>query len=127
MVMNGPIGETILDGKHFERIESLIADGEYYGMQTFDQSLVALYRRGLIERDAALAHASSAPTLRLQLEAADRDRMSGVSAPPPPRVGAGLPGPAASMPPPPPMSAPVDPERYAVPSGPGAYPPPPPG
>ena len=31
-------------------IESIIADGEYYGMQTFDQSLLGLYEKGLIYR-----------------------------------------------------------------------------
>ena len=138
MVMNGPIGEAILDGKHFDRIESLMAEGEYYGMQTFDQSLVGLYRRGLIEREAALAHATSAPTLRLELEAADRDRMSGVSLPPPrpsaiasaatPPMAAPTSPPMAppvGAPLPPPSSPPVETERIPAPTSPAASPLPP--
>ena len=36
------------------RIEQIIADGEYYGMQTFDQSLAQLSRRGTITLQEAL-------------------------------------------------------------------------
>src|SRR3954449_2592321 len=43
-------------------------------MQTFDQSLLNLYRRGLVDRDAALHHATSAPALRIELEQVDRTR-----------------------------------------------------
>lgn len=49
-------------------------DGEYCGMQTFDQAIARLYDRGLVERDVALDHASYAPALRVELERADRER-----------------------------------------------------
>jgi len=42
-------------------IESIIAEGSYYGMQTFDQSLLGLYRNGTIDLREAIA-ASTLPT-----------------------------------------------------------------
>ncbi len=73
LVANHAAAEAVAEGDE-ERLEAVIRDGEYYDMQTFDQSLVALYRRGLVSREAALHHASSAPTLRVQLEQVDRER-----------------------------------------------------
>jgi Tfp pilus assembly ATPase PilU len=58
-----------------------MSDGEYYGMQTFDQSIARLYDRGLVDREVALDHASYAPALRLELERADRERDRPVAAP----------------------------------------------
>jgi Tfp pilus assembly ATPase PilU len=43
-------------------------------MQTCDQSLAGLYRRGMIDRDAALANATFEPGLRVALETADHER-----------------------------------------------------
>ena len=48
--------------------------GELYGMQTFDQSLVQLYRNGLVERTDAVAHASAPGEMRFSLDRADVDR-----------------------------------------------------
>jgi twitching motility protein PilT len=81
LVVNNGAAEALGDGK-VDRLEQVMRDGEYYDMQTFDQSLLALYRRGLVERDAALQHATSAPALRVELEQVDRER--GLAAPPPP-------------------------------------------
>jgi len=78
-------------------------EGEYYEMQTFDQSLLNLYRRGLVERDAALHHATSAPALRIDLEQVDRTRGEGLSTP----ASALLPPPPAGRPMPPPGGMPV--------------------
>jgi twitching motility protein PilT len=74
LVANAPVTEALADPDGAARLDALVADGEFWGMQTFDQSLAALYRRGLVERDVAVAHATYAPTLRMALEAADRDR-----------------------------------------------------
>jgi twitching motility protein PilT len=108
LVVNSAASEALGEGK-FDRLEQIMRDGEYYDMQTFDQSLLSLYRRGLVERDAALSHATSAPALRVELEQVDRARGragghlvgaatggSTVSLPPPP----GAPLPAAPPPPP---------------------------
>jgi len=60
MVNNGRIADRILDPVRTAEINEIIADGDYYGMQTFDQSLLGLVRQGLITIDDAL-HASSQP------------------------------------------------------------------
>jgi twitching motility protein PilT len=60
MVNNGRIADRILDPVRTSEIHEIIAEGEYYGMQTFDQSLLGLVRQGLITIDDAL-HASSQP------------------------------------------------------------------
>ena len=49
-------------------IAEIIADGEYYGMQTFDQSLLALYQRGAIDLREALAASTRPHDLRLLIE-----------------------------------------------------------
>jgi Tfp pilus assembly pilus retraction ATPase PilT len=53
-------------------LAALIATGEMWGMQTFDQSLANLYERGLVTREDALAHAAYAPGLMIRLDDADR-------------------------------------------------------
>jgi hypothetical protein len=85
--------------------------GELYGMQTFDQSLVQLYRNGLVERADAVAHASAPGEMRFALDRADLERERAAVAPAPPaRPAPPAPPdrpPAASSAPPPPAAAPV--------------------
>lgn len=81
LVVNGPVAQAIADGRDANRLEQFMSDGEYYGMQTFDQAIARLYTRGLVDRDVALDHASYAPALRLELERTDRERDQPVSAP----------------------------------------------
>ncbi len=50
------IVELIREGK-IEEIEYYIKDGSLYGMQTFDQALLILYKSGNITKDTALAYA----------------------------------------------------------------------
>ena len=51
-------------------LEQIIAEGEYYGMQTFDQSLFGLYKNGLIGLRDALAAATHPHDLRISLQQA---------------------------------------------------------
>jgi twitching motility protein PilT len=60
MVMNGRIADRILDSKKTSEIHSIIAEGEFYGMQTFDQSLLQLVKDGLVTAEDAM-HAASVP------------------------------------------------------------------
>ncbi len=60
MVMNGRIADRILDPKKTAEIHSIIAEGEFYGMQTFDQSLLGLVKEGLVTVEDAM-HAASVP------------------------------------------------------------------
>ena len=44
--MNGRIRDCILDAEKTHQILDIVAESDYYGMQTFDQALVKLYRGG---------------------------------------------------------------------------------
>jgi twitching motility protein PilT len=51
-------------------IPEIIAEGEFYGMQTFDQHLLELFEAGMVSMDDAM-HASSNPhDLRLAMRKA---------------------------------------------------------
>jgi twitching motility protein PilT len=72
MVVTGRIADRITDpasnGK--ETLEELIADGEYHGMQTFDQSLFSLFKSGEITLRSALAAATNPHDFRVALQSA---------------------------------------------------------
>ncbi|MDQ1427468.1 MAG: twitching motility protein PilT [Acidimicrobiaceae bacterium] len=70
MVVNGRIADRIVDPDRGrgESIEEIIADGEWYGMQTFDQSLAGLYRDGLVTLPQAMLAATNPHDLRLMLQ-----------------------------------------------------------
>jgi twitching motility protein PilT len=71
LVMTGRVQDRVLDPDlGDESIEEIIADGEYYGMQTFDQSLFNLYKNGLVSLRDAMAVASHPHDFRLALQAA---------------------------------------------------------
>jgi twitching motility protein PilT len=74
LVMTGRIFDRIIDPEQGnESIEDIIADGEYYGMQTFDQSLFALYKNGLVGLRDAMAAASHPHDFRIALQSAGLD------------------------------------------------------
>lgn len=54
MVMNGRLAECLLNEEPTSVMREIIADGEFYGMQTFNQSLVSLYADGLVDFQTAL-------------------------------------------------------------------------
>ena len=68
LVATGRVFDKIVNPDETHEIEEIIADGEFYGMQTFDQSLLGLYRDGLIELREALAASTSPHDLRLMIE-----------------------------------------------------------
>jgi Tfp pilus assembly ATPase PilU len=55
---------VVLDGPH---LTSDMAESGLYGMQTFDQHLIALYRDGMIELEDALGVASNPHDLQVAL------------------------------------------------------------
>ncbi len=61
------VKEMILEGRTRELPEALEGGHEYYGTQTFNQSLVSLVREGLIDYEDALAAADSPDELKLAL------------------------------------------------------------
>jgi twitching motility protein PilT len=72
MVVTGRIADRIIDpsGVGGESIEELIADGEYHGMQTFDQSIFSLFKSGEVTLRAALAAATNPHDFRVALQTA---------------------------------------------------------
>ena len=72
LVVTGRVADRIVDPDRGrgESIEEIIADGEWYGMQTFDQSLASLYRGGLISLQQAMLTATNPHDLRLVLQKA---------------------------------------------------------
>jgi twitching motility protein PilT len=68
LVVNGRIQQAILDPLLTGDIDGIIAEGEYYGMLTFDQSLVNLLSDGSIDLAEAMSTASNPHDLKVMLE-----------------------------------------------------------
>jgi twitching motility protein PilT len=51
MIATGRVYERIIDPESTIQIRDVIAEGTYYGMQTFDQALVNMVKEGLIAED----------------------------------------------------------------------------
>jgi twitching motility protein PilT len=74
LVVNARVAERIVDPSLVAELYSEMANGDLYGMQTFDQSLIQLYRTGLIARADAVAHATEAAEVRFELDRVDFER-----------------------------------------------------
>jgi twitching motility protein PilT len=59
-INTGRVADAVSDPDKTSTIGQLISEGGFYGMQTFDQHLVALIRDGVITLEAAM-HASTSP------------------------------------------------------------------
>lgn len=66
-VNTGRVAEAIIDPMKTGTIRTIVAEGEFYGMQTFDQHLIALFRDGVITLDAAMAASTSPHDLTVEL------------------------------------------------------------
>jgi twitching motility protein PilT len=66
-INTGRIADAIADPDKTSTIGALIAEGAYYGMQTFDQHLVTLIRDGVVSLDAAMAASTSPHDLTVEL------------------------------------------------------------
>ena len=69
MVMTTRIHDFLLDPQEVHMIEEAIEDGDYYGMQTFDQHLLTLYKDGDVTLKDALAAATNQHDFRVSLRA----------------------------------------------------------
>jgi twitching motility protein PilT len=67
LVMTGTIREYILDAEQTYKIRDAMDEGDYYGMQTFDQSLLALYQESRITMDDAMSMAANAHDFKIKL------------------------------------------------------------
>ena len=70
MVNTGRTAERILDPLRTSEIEEVVREGGFYGMQTFDQALLALVRDGMVEVDEAVVAASNRHDFELSLQQA---------------------------------------------------------
>ena len=67
MVNTGRTAEAIADPERTGDLTSIMAESGFYGMQTFDQHLIALYRDGVIELEDALSVATNPHDLQIAL------------------------------------------------------------
>jgi twitching motility protein PilT len=67
LVMNGRIRDLILNPENTHMIRDIVAESGFYGMQTFDQALLALYRSGLVELDDAMNAATNQHDFQIAL------------------------------------------------------------
>ena len=51
--------DLILNSEQTHMIPDIVGESGFYGMQTFDQALLALYRSGLVELEEAMAAATN--------------------------------------------------------------------
>jgi len=67
MIVNGRVQRCILDPTTKEDMAQIVADSEFYGMQTFDQSLASLYGDEVIDLRDALSAATNPHDLTVSL------------------------------------------------------------
>jgi twitching motility protein PilT len=77
LVVTGRVQDLILNPNETGRITEVISEGEYYGMQTFDQALLKHVMEGNITEEVAYEAATSPHELKLMLEARGQ-RASGI-------------------------------------------------
>jgi twitching motility protein PilT len=88
MVNNGRIQQCILEPGLTGDLHEIVADGEYYGMQTFDQALVHLLEAGRIDLRAAMAAASRPHDLKVMLQQRGAPALATVAVAPVTSIGA---------------------------------------
>jgi twitching motility protein PilT len=77
LVSTGRVQDLILNPEETGRITEVIGEGEYYGMQTFDQALLKAVLAGQIDEQTAFEYASSPHDFKLMLQAKGQ-RASGI-------------------------------------------------
>jgi len=68
LVNTGRVAERIIDRELTAEIPEVIRDGGYYGMQTFDQSLLSLVKAGTVSIEEAMRAASQPHDFQLMLQ-----------------------------------------------------------
>src|SRR5690606_8679032 len=69
LVVTGRVQHLILNPNETAKISEVIAEGEYYGMQTFDQALLKQVMSGNVTEQVALDAASNPHDFKLMLAA----------------------------------------------------------
>jgi twitching motility protein PilT len=73
MVATGHIRDFIMDPEQTGRIQTAIFEGEYYGMQTFDQALLKLVEDDRVTYEEALRIANRPQDFRLMVQSLGLD------------------------------------------------------
>ncbi|MGC9154779.1 MAG: type IV pilus twitching motility protein PilT [Ferrimicrobium sp.] len=68
LVTNGRVKQAILEPDRATDLKTIVAEGAFYGMMTFDQALAQLVTEGKITAETALANASNSHDLGLILK-----------------------------------------------------------
>jgi twitching motility protein PilT len=125
MVMTGRVHDMILDPEQTGHLPQVIAEGEYYGMQTFDQHLLKHLQGGRITYEEAMKVASSPHDFKLMVQADAKlreltvaDKQEQPAAPAAPAPAAAPVAAAPAIPAIPAMAAPAGPPPMAVPAPP---------
>jgi twitching motility protein PilT len=69
LVNSSRIRDLIANGASQSEVDKAVKEGDYYGMRTFDQCLLAHVRAGTVTREDALAYSTSQHDFQLMLEA----------------------------------------------------------
>ncbi len=72
LTMTGRVRDMIVDINETGKLHEAIGEGSYYGMQTFDQSLLHLYQAGRISLDQAMTAATHPHDFKLMVESEGR-------------------------------------------------------
>ena len=67
LVMNGRVRDLILNDEQTYMLHDLIKESGFYGMQTFDQALLELYRSGMVTLDEAMRSATNPHDFQIAL------------------------------------------------------------
>lgn len=70
LVMTGRVFDLIVNPEQTHMLSTVIAEGEFYGMQTFDQSLLNLFKNGLVGLDEAMEAATNKHDFHLMVRQA---------------------------------------------------------
>ncbi|HEY4378126.1 MAG TPA: PilT/PilU family type 4a pilus ATPase, partial [Acidimicrobiales bacterium] len=70
LVVTPKVADVLAADADAAALEKLMTDGDYYGMQTFDQALFHLFREDYVSLDAALAAAARPEDLRIAVQQA---------------------------------------------------------
>ena len=69
LTMTPRVYERIADEEKTQELNEVIEEGDFYGMQSFDQSILQLFRDDLITYDDAVANATSPSDFKIRLQA----------------------------------------------------------
>jgi twitching motility protein PilT len=72
LTMTGRVRDMIMDPNRTGSLQEVMAEGEYYGMRTFDQALYATVRAGTVDPAVALRHANAPHDFKLLVQGGSR-------------------------------------------------------